>query len=151
MTCRKIITLFVVVGVLSLPSLLAEAKFAEPIMAKFRAPDLKIIPIQRLIANLSAQVKAKPKDFALRVNLALAYAMAWARKGADVQVAGDVLWFGYTPKFIPFGMVQTRDKAKQAAAKENLEAAIAQYRKAIELEPNSPVTLLGLGALPKSD
>ena len=144
MTCRTIIAILVLSGVLSLPSGPVGAKVTAPITTKFRAPDLKIIPVQRLIANLSAQAKAKPNDFALRVNLARAHAMAWATKGADVQVDGDRLWFGFTPKFIPFGVVGTVDKEKQAAAQKNLETAIAQYRKAIELEPNSPVTLLGL-------
>ncbi len=144
MPWRKTIILLVVAGAVALPSSVVRAKLTEPIIVKFRVPDLKIIPVQRLIDNLSTKVEANPDDFRLRCNLARAHAMAWARKGADVQVNGDWLWFGFTPKFIPFGVVKTADKEKQAAAKKQLDASIAQYRQALKLEPNVPITLLGL-------
>lgn len=117
-------------------------------MAKFAAPQLKVIPVQRLIDNLSAQVKSKPQDAGLRRNLARAHAMAWANKGADVQVNGrgqvDRLWFGYTPKLIPFRVVKATDDEQQVAASKQLNAAIAQYRAAVKLDPKDAATLLGL-------
>ena len=138
---RQIIkVLFLTVGILSMHSPI--------VMAKFAAPQLEVIPVQRLIDNLTAQVKAKPQDAGLRRNLARAHAMAWSNKGADVQVNGrgqvDRLWFGYTPKLIPFHVVKATDEAQQVAARNQLDAAIAQYREAMKLAPKDAATLLGL-------
>ena len=137
---QKIRVLLVVVGVLFAQS--------SMVMARFRAPQLKAIPVQRLIDNLTAKVNAKPQDATLRRNLARAHAMAWSNKGADVQVNGrgtvDRLWFGYTPRFVPFNVVKTTDEDQQAAARKQLDAAIAQYREAVKLVPKDSATLLGL-------
>ena len=141
MTWRKIIVLLVVAGVLSAQS--------PVVFPKFRAPELRIIPVQRLIDNLSAQVKNKPKDAAMRRNLARAHAMAWSNKGANVQVDRGRLWFGYPTqpgktKFIPFHVVNAKDEKQQAAARKQLDAAISQYREAVKLAPNDAATFLGL-------
>ena len=136
MNWRKIIVLLVCVGLLYAQSSVGTAKF--------RAPELRVIPVQRLIDNLSAKVEANPKDVTLRINLARAHAMAWARKGADVQVDGQRLWFGYTPRFVPFSATKAKDEEQQAAATKQLEASIVQYREAVKLAPNAVATTLGL-------
>src|SRR5262249_1774721 len=41
-------------------------------------------------------------------------------------------------------VVQTKDEAKQKAAKEHLDRAIVDYRKAVELDPNNLTARLGL-------
>ena len=140
MSWQRITVLLLVVGALSAQS--------SMVMAKFAAPQLKVIPVQRLIDNLSAKVEAKPNDVTLRRNLARAHAMAWSNNGADVQVGGfravDQLWFGYTPKYVPFQVRKATNEDQRAAARKQLDAAIAQYRKAVKMAPKDAATLLGL-------
>ena len=54
--------------------------FLNQAQARFIRPQLEVAPIDRLVKNLSEQVKAKPKDVSLRLNLARVHAMAFAKK-----------------------------------------------------------------------
>jgi hypothetical protein len=122
---------------------------AQPVHARFARPTLKQIPIQRLIDNLSAKVKEAPEDAKLRRNLARAHVMAFANKGMDVQISGGGpnaanLWFGYTPKYIPFTVRAADTEEQKKNAKQQLAAALKQYQAALKLAPTDNVTKLGL-------
>ena len=146
MSCRKLRNCLSVMLLLGLVLLTT----AQPAKARFARPQLNQVPIHRLIENLSAKVKGSPKDAGLRRNLARAHAMAYANKGADVKVGGfgpkktDSIWFGYTPKFIPFTVRAAADDDQKKKAKQQLDAAVAQYREAIKLAPDDIVSKLGL-------
>ena len=63
-----------------LAGLLAGLLLRPPAHAEYMQPDLHDVPIERLIANLAAQVKQNPKKIELLLNLARTHAMAYASK-----------------------------------------------------------------------
>lgn len=119
---------------------------ATPAWARFAQPDLKTVPIERLQANLQSAIEKAPQDANLRRNLARVYAMAFASKQENVEVNNrdDSLWFGFTPKFIPFEVQTTDDAQAKQQAEAALAAAIEQYQAALEVEPDHLATQLGL-------
>jgi hypothetical protein len=60
--------------------------FVSSVEARYRRPDLEATPVDRLIKNLEAQVKAKPKDIRLCFNLARVHGMAFASKAAETFI-----------------------------------------------------------------
>lgn len=127
-------------------SLLLAIGFVTPTLGKYAAPQLAQVPIERVLTNLADRASEKPKDAALRFNLARAYAMAYATKAEEVEVQSkdrDALWFGFTPSNVPFAATPTDDKAKQSLAEKRLAQAIEAYEAALKLEPNNTVGRLG--------
>jgi tetratricopeptide (TPR) repeat protein len=116
--------------------------------ARFRRPDLANIPVERLAANLEKHLGEKPKDVAARYNLARLHAMAFASKADSVQFQKDRenagAWFGYTPAHVPFKLKESKDPKVNEAARKQLEQAIAEYKKVIELKKNHLGARLGL-------
>ena len=102
---------------------LAACLFSSTTFARFARPQLETVPIDRLVANMEKMAADKPKDARLRYNLARVHAMAYASKGdkASVQRGREAsgVWFGFTPKFVPFGNVQ---KAKDAETEKKAKA-----------------------------
>jgi tetratricopeptide (TPR) repeat protein len=122
---------------------------SSTVFARFAAPQLESVPIDRLVANMEKMVAEKPKDGRLRYNLARVHAMAYASKNDKVSVnrgrEANGAWFGFTPKFVPFGDVQkTADADAGKKAKEHLAKAIACYEQATELDENHLAAQLGL-------
>jgi len=117
------------------------------IEAMYIRPQLEQVPIERLVENLTKQAEANPTDATIRFNLARVHAMAFAAKTDTAQVfkgrENQGAWFGFEPKFVPFQVQKTDDADKQKAATAQLDAAIADYKKAIELDPNHLASQLG--------
>ena len=122
---------------------------------RFARPELEDVPLQRILENLSKKAEEAPDDAATNHHLARTHAMAFAKKIGDEDVVKawqgwgkkDPLspWFGYQPKFVPFGEVKEIDDAeKSELAKAHLESAIAYYRKALEAKPDEHKIKLGL-------
>ncbi|HEX4613695.1 MAG TPA: hypothetical protein VH092_36270 [Urbifossiella sp.] len=116
--------------------------------ARFAQVETEKVPVERLVANLEAEVKANPKNAQAVLNLARAHAMAYAKRADELLARKDgkngALWFGYTPPFVPFGAVMpTKDEAKEAAAKTHLTKSVALYGEAVKLAPDNPAARLG--------
>ncbi len=123
--------------------------FINQSQARFIRPQLEVTPIDRLVKNLSGQVKVKPKDVALRLNLARVHAMAFAQKTDKTTVRkgkGNLgAWFGFTPRHVPFKVVETKDGAKQKVAADHLELALRRYQEVIKMNPKQLTAQLGYG------
>ncbi|HMF16499.1 MAG TPA: tetratricopeptide repeat protein [Gemmataceae bacterium] len=121
---------------------------AESIQARYRRPDLEMIPVARLVENLEKIAAKKPKDAQVRFNLARAHAMAYALKTDTAQVFKgkemDGAWFGYEPNHVPFAAKASDDAAKVKTAQEHLAKAIDIYKEAIKLAPTNLTARLGL-------
>ena len=117
--------------------------------ARYKRPQLEATPVDRLVKNLSEQVKAKPKDVAVRFNLARVHAMAFALKTDTTRVrAGKAnlgAWFGYAPRHVPFRAVKTKDAAKLKAARAQLALAMERYEEVLKMNPKHLSAQLGYG------
>lgn len=115
--------------------------------AKYARPQLENVPIERLVANLTKQVEADPKNVEARFNLARVHAMAFAQKAdsAQVKTGGEAqgAWFGFEPKHVPFEIKKADDATKLAAAKEQLAKAIGRYKEVIDRAPSNLSAQLG--------
>jgi tetratricopeptide (TPR) repeat protein len=116
--------------------------------ARYMRVETEKVPVERLVTNLEAEVRANPKDAKAVLNLARAHAMAFARRADELEARKDGknggLWFGYEPPFVPFGKATpTTDEAKEAAAKAHLAKATALYDRAVKLAPDDPAARLG--------
>ena len=134
--------------------------FAEVLAARFVEPDLELVPLSRLIANLESRVAAKADAEALH-QLARAHAMAysWRLTGTtDVTVSADRRNdiemqpdFFLSSRIVPYrsdswaslwtraqgrqaGDPPERERLDEGAAKKHLDKAIDLYRRAL---PNS--------------
>jgi len=117
-------------------------------LARFIRPDIEVVPVERLAANIQAEIEKDPKNAELQLNLARLHAMAYAKKTDSTEVNKSIRgvpqpWFGFTPAHVPFKAKETKDMAKLAAAKEQLELAIECYKKAVELDPENHTAALG--------
>lgn len=116
--------------------------------ARYRRPDLEMIPVARLVENLEKIAAKKPKDVQVRFNLARAHAMAYALKSESAQVFKgkemDGAWFGYEPNHVPFVAKPSDDEAKVKAAYEHLAKAIERYKEVVRLAPENLSARLGL-------
>ncbi len=127
--------------------LLLVAACAMPAHARYARPDLVKIPVDRLTKNLEDLAKKEPKDATIRFNLARAHAMAYALKTDTAEVRrgeeASGAWFGFEPTHVPFQAEPTEDEAKLAAAKKQLDQAIAVYREVLMLDPENLSAALG--------
>jgi tetratricopeptide (TPR) repeat protein len=116
--------------------------------AKFIRPELEKVPVERLVKNLEDLAAKEPKDARVRYNLARVHGMAYALKADSTEVRKgreqDGAWFGFTPAFVPYKPVETRDEARLRAAKEHLAKSIAAYEQAVRLDPDFLPARLGL-------
>lgn len=119
--------------------------------AEFVQRDVEHVPVDRLVDNLSRQVKERPADLDLRINLARVHAMAYAQKVTRIpaqQSAGGVLRPVLGEPGMPHGQFEVRtttDPKEQAAAQADLKRAITEYRGVLERDPKHRLALLGLG------
>jgi hypothetical protein len=121
---------------------------ADSIQARYRRPDLEMIPIARLVDNLEKIAAKNPKDIQVRFNLARAHAMAYALKTDTAQVFKgkemDGAWFGYEPNHVPFAAKASDDAAKLKTAQEHLAKAIERYKEVVKLASANLTARLGL-------
>lgn len=123
--------------------------FSSPANALYRKPDLEPVQVDRLVKNMESMIKKGSKNVVnIRYNLARVYAMAYALKVDSCQQVkerpSEGAWFGFTPSAVPFKAVTTDDKAKQDAAKKNLNKAIQAYTELVTDQPNHLPAQLGL-------
>ncbi len=113
----------------------------------YARPQLEKVPIERVLTNLLASSAEKPRDAAIKFNLARAYAMAYASKATEVELRkpDGQLWFGYEPRNVPFEVTTTDDESQQAEAEKSLSLAIETYEAALKLAPDNLVGRLGYG------
>jgi tetratricopeptide (TPR) repeat protein len=131
------------------------------------------VPVDRAVANVEKWVKDKPGDAQGYYVLGRLHAMAWAYgpelnlwrpmparpEGAGRRVAGPDEeaapgadpFNGELPGFGPYDAVQVRRDPKKREISEadagHLRDAVRNYRKAVELDPKSPIFELGLAWL----
>ena len=123
------------------------AAFVLPSAAMFMRVDTEKVPVARLAANLEKQIAAKPGDAGLHARLARLYSMAYALKTDQIEM--DKLtqqpFFGYMDVDHPPKPVKKADAAAAEDAKKHLQLAIAEYEKALALDPKHLASRLGLG------
>jgi len=121
---------------------------ANSLQARYRQPDLEMIPVARLVENLEKIAAKNPKDVQVRFNLARAHAMAYALKTDTAQVFKgkemDGAWFGYEPNHVPFVAKASDDAAKLKTAQEHLAKAIERYQEVVKRAPGNLTARLGL-------
>ena len=132
-----------------LPVLLLSLHFVSSVQARYVPPVLEMTPVDRLVRNLEARLDAKPKDIALRFNLARVHAMAFASKTQQTQIRSGHeqrgTWFGFEPRHVPFRSAKTGDPAMLKAAKAHLKLAIQRYKEVLALAPRHFSANLGYG------
>ena len=106
------------------------------------------VPIDRVVANLEVQARARPDDVNAQINLARAHGMAYATKTETLPVSrsrpeSDV-FYGHTPPNIPYRVTSTSDPVKVAAASVHLRRSIEHFRAALAIVPDNLVARLGL-------
>lgn len=121
--------------------LLTSALLAVPV-----PQELVEVPVERLVRNLKARCQAQPQDARCWFELARAHVVAYATKTPTLTVN-----LRFRPEFpvgtdLPPRKVLPADSAEQKKqALAHLKAAMTAYRKALELDPDLLVALLGLG------
>ena len=110
--------------------------------------ETKRVPVVRLAENIERQLKQKPDDVTLRLNLARLYAMAYALKVTEFDSRskeGENLeaWFGYTPPTMPGAVKPAPTREHQERAKADLSRAVALYEDVIKRAPDSHIAHLG--------
>ncbi len=120
--------------------------------AIFVVPEIRTVPVDRLAANLDAQIKQDPSSVELHLNLARLHAMAYSLKKSDAEVrqypgqTKEDLWFGTpTPKLIPFEVQPAASPEQAADAAEHLRNATIEYETVLRLDPANLPGRLGHG------
>jgi hypothetical protein len=106
------------------------------------------VPVTRLAENIERQLKEKPDDVGLRLNLARLYAMAYALKVTEFDSRskeGENLeaWFGYEPPTLPGPVKAAHTPEHQERAKADLSRALALYEDVIKRAPDNHIAHLG--------
>jgi hypothetical protein len=111
--------------------------------AMFVRPDVEDVPVDRIIANLSRQLAAAPRDAALHARLARVHAIAYAQHIEQFPVDRQTRqpFFGYGPDLPP----KTSSSPRTPAMRRHLADALTHYRQSLELDPNDQVVRLGYG------
>ena len=139
----------------ALPLLILAILASLPAHGMYPQPELKDIPLQRLLTNLVKRAKAEPANKEVLHQLARTHAMAYASKLGDADAVKtwsgwdgkktDQPWFGYEPPHVPYSKnVQADDGKKAEIAKAHLATAIETYRKALAVQPTDTTIKLGL-------
>jgi hypothetical protein len=106
--------------------------------ARYMMPQLRDVPIKRLIANLEEQVKSSPRELHLPLNLARAHAMAYALNSDDAEVEVNVRGGGMGFWHVPFGyspeMPHAVASAPSSTAREHLARAIKLYEGVMDMQ-----------------
>jgi hypothetical protein len=140
-------------GVLRLVALLAVLA-AGPVTldAIFVMPEIRNVPVDRLVANLEAQIKQDPGSAELHLNLARLHAMAYALKTSEASLATfgpgskEELWYGTSsPKLIPYDVTPAASAQQKTEAADHLRRATSEYETVLKLEPASLLGRLGHG------
>ena len=135
-------------GVLMALALIAGA--AE-LTAIFVQPEISLVPIERLVANLQRQLEADPRNVQTLINLGRLHAMAYALKVDEFQAfrgptdTQDVPYYPPDVGPVPSNVRPAGSRAQSESAERHLKAAIGRYEAAVAVAPNHPTAHLGLG------
>jgi tetratricopeptide (TPR) repeat protein len=118
--------------------------------AIFYVPELRAVPVDRLVANLEAQLKQDPANVEVHLNLARLHAMAYALKTSEAQVGRygtkEEIWYGPpNSKLIPYEAKPAASPEQAAEAAEHLRRAISEYETVLKLDPDNLPGRLGHG------
>jgi tetratricopeptide (TPR) repeat protein len=117
--------------------------------AIFIQMETRKVPVSRLAANLEAKLALDPKNVETHINLARLYGMAFALRSSEVPAAtigaAEQPWYGHAPRHIPYESEPLSDKARETAAHEHLKKSREYYERALALDPNSSLAMLGYG------
>lgn len=105
-----------------------------PAWAKYMAPDLADIPVDRLLATAEAKARKSPQDAICQFNLGRIHALAYATQAATLEAERGS---GALPR-PPEGLWPPKDikSPVTAKAREHLKKAIVAYAAAVKLDPN---------------
>jgi hypothetical protein len=124
---------------------------STPLTAIYMRVETEQVPIDRLVANLEAELKKDPKNVQTPVNLGRLHAMAYALKTDTFPAArsktGEVELPAYPPGSpeLPRVVRPTSTPEQTAAAARHLKESIRHYEAALELEPDNMTARLGHG------
>ncbi len=119
-------------------------------------PEIKDIPLKRLITNIAERVKAEPANSEALHQLARTHAMAYAGNIGEFglvktwNVSGkngpeEELWFGHEIPYVPYAKIAKAANEKRVeTAKAHLATAIETYKKALAIKPDDNTIKLGL-------
>ena len=106
------------------------------------------VPVDRLIKNVEAYIKANPKDAKGHYTLGRIHGLAYAKEGAQINVIPAKQPDGL-PDWAVYQSLREarRDPGKPLpdAAKDHLQKSIAYYRTATEMDAENGLYFLGLG------
>jgi tetratricopeptide (TPR) repeat protein len=134
----------VVIGILLLP-----LAVSSRLTALYVTPEIRQVPVERLVSNLQREVQSDPKSVQKIINLARLHAMAFALKADELPVADfgnkteEVPWFGFDRDHIPYKAVPAPSPAKASEAQQHLENALKYYESALALDPDNLTARLG--------
>jgi tetratricopeptide (TPR) repeat protein len=140
----------IVRGSILAATLVASHAAVVRLWADFHQPYIQTVPVERLAQNIERQLKDKPGDIGLRLNLARLYAMAYALKTTELKAVsrtGTNLtpWFGHLAPTIPETVKKAPSQEHQERAKADLARAIGLYQDVIARAPDNFIAHLGLG------
>lgn len=127
-----------------------------PAHSKFALPELKDIPLERLIANIAERVKTEPGNSEALHQLARVHAMAYAGNIGDadsVKVSNgwdkkgpDVPHFWPDSPHVPYAGrgAKAANEKRTETAKAHLSTAIENYKQALAIKPDDNTIKLGL-------
>jgi tetratricopeptide (TPR) repeat protein len=123
-----------------------------PLAAIMMMPDVRKVPVDRLLVNLERIARENPSNPQPQINLARLHVMAYAMKSeeADAVFGPDDRQTTTLPYYPPGstvpGMVRPSPSAEHTArAAGHLEKAIQHYDAALKLAPDNMTALLGRG------
>jgi mono/diheme cytochrome c family protein len=124
---------------------ISRAENQSNILPSFRVVE---VPVAKVLETLTAIADAKPGDAGARHRLARLHATAYGLKADKVRVRenneAEGPWHGLNPDLLPFEVRRVEDEAKNKAAAEHLERALARYREVLQLEPANLAARLGI-------
>jgi tetratricopeptide (TPR) repeat protein len=125
---------------------------AVPLGAIMMMPDVRKVPVDRLLPNLERIARENPSNPQPQINLARLHLMAYATKseeadavrGPDEKQTSTIPY--YPPGSMLPGAVRPAPSADhKARAAEHLQKAIQHYEAALKLAPDNMTALLGRG------
>jgi tetratricopeptide (TPR) repeat protein len=127
------------------------ALLGAQVTAIMMMPDVRKVPVDRLLANLERAAKENPANVQAQMNLARLHAMAYALKSDTLPAvnlrSGDKTEIPYYPpgSTVPESVHPAPTAGHAATAAQHLKKAIEHYDAALALSPDNMVALLGRG------
>lgn len=109
--------------------------------AIFVQPDIEDVPVDRIIANLSAALAANPKDAALHARLARVHAIAYARQTSQFPAKRGTGEPWFEPGAATPPIVTPAPAQGAAGRRQHLGHAIVHYRESLKLADDQTVRL----------